>query len=156
MVKVDFKRLPHGMDLSLPLYAHDEDSGMDVCAAVGDPVTLNPGERALIPTGLAFAVRPGFEIQVRPRSGLAVKHGVTVLNAPGTIDASYRGEVKVILINHGSEPFVIERGCRIAQLVLAQVTKAELTLVEELDETGRGNGGFGSTGIRDSELMVRM
>jgi dUTP pyrophosphatase len=140
-------RLPHGADLPLPAYATDGAAAFDLLAAVAEPMTLAPGKRALVPTGLAFAIPPGFEGQVRPRSGLAAKNGVTVLNAPGTIDADYRGEVQVILINHGDLPFTVERGMRIAQFLLAPVTRAVLTPVERLDETVRGAGGFGSTGL---------
>lgn len=121
---------------------------MDLRAAVNDPLTLAPGERALVPTGLRIALPPGFEAQVRPRSGLAVRHGVTMLNTPGTIDADYRGEIRVIAINLGQEPFVIRRGDRIAQLVVAPVTRVEWRLVESLEATARGEGGFGHTGTR--------
>lgn len=134
-------------DLPLPVYHSEMAAGMDVAAAIVDPVLLAPGERALVPTGLAMAIPPGYEVQVRPRSGLAIKHGVTVINAPGTIDADYRGEVKVGLINLGQEPFTIARGDRIAQLVLAPVVRAALTVVAELDTTARNDGGFGHTGI---------
>ena len=140
-------RLPHGADLPLPAYATLGAAAFDLLAAIADPITLAPGKRALVPTGLAFAIPAGFEGQVRPRSGLAAKNGVTVLNAPGTIDADYRGEVQVILINHGDQPFIVERGMRIAQFLLAPVTRAALTPVESLDETARGAGGFGSTGL---------
>ncbi len=146
-VPLPVRRLPHGADLPLPAYATDGAAGFDLLAAVIDPQTLAPGKRALIPTGLAIAIPAGYEGQVRPRSGLAAKHGLTVLNAPGTIDADYRGEVQVILINHGDLPFTVERGMRIAQFLLAPVTRATLTLVEDLDETARGAGGFGSTGL---------
>jgi dUTP pyrophosphatase len=134
--------------LALPAYETADAAGMDLRAAVEDsaPVTLAPGHRAMIPTGLTIALPPGFEAQVRPRSGLAAKHGITCLNSPGTVDADYRGEVKVILINLGQEPFVIKRGERIAQMIIAPVTRAELKVVAELDETRRGAGGFGSTG----------
>jgi len=140
--------LPHFDGLALPAYETADAAGMDLRAAVGEdaPVTLKPGERAMIPTGLTIALPAGHEAQVRPRSGLAVKHGVTCLNTPGTIDADYRGEVKVILINHGQEAFVIKRGERIAQMVIAPVTRGELSVVATLDETQRGAGGFGSTG----------
>jgi dUTP pyrophosphatase len=120
---------------------------MDLCAAVAAPVELAPGERRLIPTGYAVAIPPGFEGQVRPRSGLALKHGVTVLNAPGTVDADYRGELKVLLVNLGEEVFVVRRGDRIAQLVISAVAEADLVAVEALDETARGGGGYGSTGV---------
>jgi dUTP pyrophosphatase len=140
--------LPHFEGLQLPAYETADAAGMDLRAAVpdGEPMTLKPGERAMVPTGLTIALPARHEAQVRPRSGLAAKHGVTCLNSPGTIDADYRGEVKVILINHGQEPFVIKRGERIAQMVIAPVTRAELVQVETLDDTQRGAGGFGSTG----------
>ena len=140
--------LPHFEGLALPAYETADAAGMDLRAAVADdaPVTLKPGERAMVPTGLTIALPQQHEAQVRPRSGLAAKHGITCLNSPGTIDADYRGEVKVILINLGQEPFVIRRGERIAQMVIAPVTRAELVRVETLDETARGAGGFGSTG----------
>jgi dUTP pyrophosphatase len=142
------KRLAHGAGLPLPSRASAGAAGLDLAAAVPEdaPLTLAPGARALVPTGFAFALPDGHEGQVRPRSGLAAKHGVTVLNAPGTIDADYRGEVQVILINHGDEPVVIRRGERVAQLVVAPVTRAEVAEVAGLDETARGAGGFGSTG----------
>ena len=145
---VPITRLPHGQGLPLPAYETAQAAGMDLRAAVPDdePLTLRPGSRFPVPTGLAFALPPGFEGQVRPRSGLAFKHGVTCLNSPGTVDADYRGEVKVILINHGEEDFVIRRGERIAQLVIAPVVQAAWAEVESLDETARGAGGFGSTG----------
>jgi deoxyuridine 5'-triphosphate nucleotidohydrolase len=145
---VPITRLPHAEGLPLPAYETAQAAGMDLRAAVPDdePLTLRPGSRFPVPTGLAFALPPGFEGQVRPRSGLAFKHGVTCLNSPGTVDADYRGEVKVILINHGEEDFVIRRGERIAQLVIAPVVQAVWAEVENLDETVRGAGGFGSTG----------
>jgi dUTP pyrophosphatase len=145
---VPIRRLPHGQDLPLPAYETAQAAGMDLRAAVPPdaPLTLKPGSRAAVPTGLAFALPPGFEGQVRPRSGLALKAGVTCLNTPGTIDADYRGEVKVILINLGEEDFVIRRGERIAQLVIAPVVQAAWAEVESLDDTTRGAGGFGSTG----------
>ncbi|MEW6089878.1 dUTP diphosphatase [Parvibaculum sp.] len=144
------QRLPHARGLALPRYETSGAAGMDLMAALaeGETMLLQPGERALVPTGLAIALPDGFEAQVRPRSGLAAKNGVTVLNAPGTIDCDYRGEVKVILINHGREAFAIERGTRIAQMVVAPVTQARLREVETLDETARGAGGFGSTGTK--------
>jgi dUTP pyrophosphatase len=147
-VVVEIKRLPHAEGLALPTYQSEHAAGLDLVAAVGaeTPLTLAPGERALVPTGLAMALPPGFEGQVRPRSGLALKHGVTVLNSPGTIDADYRGEVSVILINHGAEPFVIRRGERIAQLVVAPVQRARILERVVLEETSRNAGGFGSTG----------
>lgn len=133
-------------DLSLPRYHSDLAAGMDVAAAVTEPVVLEPGEIRLVPTGFAVALPAGFELQVRPRSGLAIKHGVTVVNSPGTIDADYRGEVKVGLINLGSAAYTVQRGDRIAQLVLAPVCRATITVVSELDETARNAGGFGHTG----------
>ncbi len=145
-ISVAIQRLPHGADLALPAPATDRSAGVDLVAAVTDPVVLEPGRRALIPTGIAIQLPGGFEAQVRPRSGLAVKHGVTVLNSPGTIDADYRGEIGVILINHGDEPFTVTRGMRIAQMVIAPVSRAQWREVDALDETGRGDGGFGSTG----------
>ena len=144
---VDVQRLPHGADLPLPSYATTQSAGLDLMAAVQGEVTLAPGARQLIPTGLAIALPAGFEAQVRPRSGLALKHGITVLNSPGTIDADYRGEVQVLLINHGEAPFVIKRGDRIAQMVVAPVTQIAWKPMTQLDETERGSGGYGSTGI---------
>ena len=148
MVEVALKRLEHGEGLRLPSYETADSAGMDLPAAVPDdgPVTLAPGERALIPTGFAMALPSGYEAQVRPRSGLAAKNGVTVLNSPGTIDADYRGEVKVILANLGAEPFTVERGMRVAQMVIAPVVQASWVEVEDLEATHRGEGGFGSTG----------
>jgi len=143
-VPVPIKVLPHGEGLPLPAYATQGAAGMDVVSA--EDVTIAAGARHAVATGLAVAIPHGFEIQVRPRSGLALKHGITVANAPGTIDSDYRGEVKVILINHGAEPFAIARGDRVAQLVLAPVVVASWLPVDELDETARGEGGFGSTG----------
>jgi dUTP pyrophosphatase len=143
-VGVRIRRLPHGEGLALPAYATPGAAGMDVLAA--EDVTLAPGTRHAVATGLAMAIPPGYEIQVRPRSGLALKHGISVPNTPGTIDSDYRGELKVILINHGAEAFAIARGDRVAQLVLAPVTLAAWDEVAELDETARGAGGFGSTG----------
>ena len=145
---VPITRLAHGADLPLPAYETAQAAGMDLRAAVPEdqPLVLRPGSRFAVPTGLAFALPPGFEGQVRPRSGLAFKHGVTCLNTPGTIDADYRGEVKVILINHGEEDFTIRRGERIGQLVIAPVVQAVWAEVASLDETVRGAGGFGSTG----------
>ena len=147
-VEVRIRRLPHAEGLPLPAYETAHAAGMDLRAAVDEaaPLTLAPGERALVPTGLAIALPEGFEAQVRPRSGLAAKHGVTCLNTPGTIDADYRGEVKVILINLGQDAFEIRRGERIAQMLIAPVTRAVWTEVESLDDTERGTGGFGSTG----------
>ena len=138
---------PHAdEDVPLPHYMTTGSAGMDVRAAVSEDVVLGPGDRAAIETGLSFAIPPGYEMQVRPRSGLALKHGVTVLNSPGTIDSDYRGEVKIILINLGPESFAVKRGARIAQLVVAPVVQAYLREAESLDETARGDGGFGSTG----------
>jgi dUTP pyrophosphatase len=146
MIKVDIRRLPHGEGLPLPAYETAGAAGMDLRAA--EEMTLSPGAWALVPTGLSIALPEGYEAQVRPRSGLAVKHGVTVLNAPGTIDCDYRGEVKVPLINHGQQDFVISRGDRIAQMVIAPVTRIAWHEVDVLDETARGVGGFGSSGSR--------
>ena len=143
-VAVEVKRLPHGQGLDLPAYATDGAAGMDVVSA--ETVTIAPGARHAVATGLALAIPAGYEIQVRPRSGLALKHGITVPNTPGTIDSDYRGELKVILINHGDDSFAIARGDRVAQLVLAPVVQARWKEVEELAETERGAGGFGSTG----------
>lgn len=147
-IQVQIVPLPHFRGLDLPAYETAGSAGMDVRAAVpeGEPVTLAPGARAMVPTGLTVAIPEGYEIQVRPRSGLAAKHGLTCLNTPGTIDSDYRGEIKVILINLGAEAFTIQRGERIAQLVLAPVTRLAWSQVETLDETARGTGGFGSTG----------
>ena len=147
-VKVEIRQLPHGEGLALPAYQSAHAAGLDLLAAVpeGSPLILSPGQRALVPTGLTIALPPGHEAQVRPRSGLASKHGVTVLNAPGTVDADYRGEISVLLINHGEAPFTIRRGERIAQMVIAAVVRAELVPAVSLSETGRGSGGFGSTG----------
>ncbi len=144
MIRIELKRLPHGAGLPLPVYATDGAAGMDVVAA--EALTLAPGARAAVATGFAIAIPAGYEVQVRPRSGLALKHGVTCLNTPGTIDSDYRGEVKVILANLGQEPFEIARGDRIAQLVPAVVLRATLDEVATLDDTTRGAGGFGSTG----------
>jgi dUTP pyrophosphatase len=147
-VTVQIKWLDHGRGLEPPAYATADAAGMDIRAAVPAdvPVVLEPGERALIDAGFCMALPAGYEAQVRPRSGLAVKHGVTCLNTPGTIDADYRGEVKVILVNLGQEPFTVNRGERIAQMVIAPVTRAAVHIVNLLDETARGSGGFGSTG----------
>lgn len=146
-VSVSLALLPHADGLNLPKYATELSAGVDLEAAVDAPVTLKPGERQLIPTGLAIALPEGYEAQIRPRSGLAFKNGVTVLNSPGTIDADYRGEVKVILANLGNEAFTVERGMRIAQMVIAQYSRVSFNVVEKLDETARGAGGFGSTGV---------
>jgi dUTP pyrophosphatase len=147
-VKVDICHLPHGEGLALPAYQSAHAAGLDLVAAVPEdaPMTLGPGKYAMVPTGLTIALPPGYEAQVRPRSGLAAKHGITVLNSPGTVDADYRGEICVLLINHGDAPFAIRRGERIAQMVIASVTQVELVAVAELSATERGSGGFGSTG----------
>ena len=147
-VRVEVKLLPHGEGLALPAYQTAHAAGLDLLAAVAHdaPLLLEPGRTALVPTGLTIALPEGFEAQVRPRSGLAAKHGITVLNAPGTVDADYRGEIAVLLINHGSEAFTIARGERIAQMVIAPVSHAEFVPVTTLPETARGSGGFGSTG----------
>jgi dUTP pyrophosphatase len=144
MIDIEVKRLTHGEGLPLPAYATEHAAGLDVVAA--EDLTLEPGERRAVATGFAIAIPNGFEVQVRPRSGLALKHGITCLNTPGTIDSDYRGEVKVILANLGSEPFEVKRGERIAQLVPAPVLRATFREMDELDSTGRGAGGFGSTG----------
>ena len=149
-IRVEIKRLPNGDGLSVPSYQTEHAAGMDLCAAVDADVILTPGGSAIIATGFAIALPPGYEAQVRPRSGLAAKNGVTVLNSPGTIDADYRGEVGVILINHGREPFTVTRGARIAQMVVAPVTKVTFRETAELTDTVRGAGGFGSTGVTKS------
>ncbi len=148
MTALRILRLPHAEGLALPAYETAGSAGMDLRAAVPEdaPITLEPGSRALVPTGLKIALEPGWEAQIRPRSGLALKHGISAPNTPGTIDSDYRGEVGVILINLGQEPFVIRRGERIAQMVIAAVTQATILEVDTLDETERGAGGFGSTG----------
>ena len=148
-VEIRVSRLPHAADLPLPAYQSALAAGLDLVAAVPAqaPVTIAPGARAMIPTGIAIALPRGHEGQIRPRSGLAARHGVTVLNTPGTIDADYRGEVQVILINHGAEPFIVERGMRIAQLVITRVERAQLVEVDTLDSTERAAGGMGSTGM---------
>ena len=148
-IPIQIQRLAHGADLPLPAPATSVSSGADLLAAVTEPVVLAPGKRALIPTGIAIQLPGGFEAQVRPRSGLAAKHGVTLVNAPGTIDADYRGEIGVILINHGHEDFSVTRGMRIAQMIIAPVSRAAWREVEELDASGRGEGGFGSTGTEN-------
>ena len=147
-VRVEIRQLPHGEGLALPSYQSADAAGLDLLAAVPEtaPLILLPGEHALVPTGLSIALPSGYEAQVRPRSGLAARHGVTVLNSPGTIDADYRGEISVILINHGGAPFAVRRGERIAQMVIAPVVRAELVPVVSLSTTNRGSGGFGSTG----------
>jgi dUTP pyrophosphatase len=147
-IRLNIRQLPHGEGLPLPAYQSAHAAGLDLLAAVAEnaPVVLAPGRHAMVPTGLAIALPEGFEAQVRPRSGLAARHGVTVLNSPGTIDADYRGEIQVILINHGAEAFTIRRGERIAQMVIAPVVQAELVTAARLSDTDRGTGGFGSTG----------
>jgi dUTP pyrophosphatase len=144
-VEIRVKRLNNGAGLPLPTYASAGAAGMDICAA--EAVTLKPGKRAAVPTGFAFAIPIGFEVQVRPRSGLALKHGITCLNTPGTIDCDYRGEIKVILANLGDEDVSFERGDRIAQLVVAAAPQAKISEVDAIDDTARGSGGFGSTGV---------
>ncbi len=148
MIDLPVKRLPHAEGLTLPAYATAESAGLDLQAAIAEPIVLQPGQRKLVPTGLAIALPAGFEAQVRPRSGLALKHGITVLNAPGTIDADYRGEIGVVLINHGDQAFTINRGERIAQMVVASYSQVRWQAVEELTDTQRGAGGFGSTGVK--------
>jgi dUTP pyrophosphatase len=145
-VLIAIRRLPHGEGLPLPSYATPGAAGMDLLAAVDSPLSIEPGQRALIPTGLAISLPPGYELQVRPRSGLALRHGIVLPNSPGTIDEDYRGELQIILLNAGELPFTVERGTRIAQAVLAPVVRARWDEVESLDETTRGTGGFGSTG----------
>lgn len=146
MTTIAIQRLAHAADLPLPAYATAGAAGFDLPAA--EALTLPAGEHRLVKTGFAMAIPPGFEAQVRPRSGLAAKHGVTVLNAPGTIDSDYRGEIGVILVNHGRQPFLVERGMRIAQVVVAAVVQAKLIEAESLNSTARGTGGFGSTGLQ--------
>ena len=145
-VKIALTPLEHAVGLNLPTYATEQSAGMDLTAALEEAIEIDSGERMLIPTGLSIALPAGYEAQVRPRSGLALKHGVTVLNTPGTIDADYRGEIGVILINHGTEPFTVERGMRIAQMVIAKHETVAWEVSDALDETQRGSGGFGSTG----------
>lgn len=147
-VSVNIQQLPHAEGLNLPAYATQDSAGVDLEAAIDTPLTLQPGERQLVPTGLAIALPAGYEAQIRPRSGLAYKSGITVLNAPGTIDADYRGEVKVLLANLGQDAFIVERGMRIAQMVVAPYTRVGWNSVESLDTTERGAGGFGSTGTQ--------
>jgi dUTP pyrophosphatase len=146
-MKIAIQRLPHAHDLALPAYATAGSAGLDLLAAVESEITLAPGERKGVPTGIALALPEGYEAQVRPRSGLALRHGVTVLNAPGTIDSDYRGEVAAILINHGDAPFAIPRGMKIAQLVVARHARVEWLETADLETTTRGAGGFGSTGL---------
>lgn len=147
-LSVPIKLLENATGMSLPHYATAQSAGMDLCAAVEEALTLEPGQRTLIPTGISIALPDGFEAQIRPRSGLAIKNGVTVLNSPGTIDADYRGEIKIILANLGTEPFVVERGMRVAQMVIAAYQQAAWVEVEDLEKTERGAGGFGSTGVQ--------
>ncbi|MCB9965503.1 MAG: dUTP diphosphatase [Rhodospirillales bacterium] len=147
-LSVEIQALPHAVGLKLPAYTTNLSAGMDLSAAIEEAVELHPGERMLIPTGIAIALPAGYEAQVRPRSGLALKNGITVLNSPGTIDADYRGEIQVILANLGQEQFTIERGMRIAQMIIARYEKISWNVVEALDDTERGAGGFGSTGTK--------
>ena len=146
-MKVSILRLPHALGLPLPAYATEGSAGIDLVAAQEGEIELRPGKRVVVPSGFSLELPPGFEAQVRPRSGLAVNHGVTVLNTPGTIDSDYRGEVMIILINHGEEPFVITRGMRIAQMIIARHERAELAERSSLSQTARGSGGHGSTGL---------
>lgn len=148
LLTISLVKLPHAEGLDLPAYATEQSAGMDLCAAIAAPVTLKPLERAVIETGLSIALPAGFEAQIRPRSGMAIKSGITVINSPGTIDADYRGEVKVGLVNLSAEPFTIERGMRIAQMVIARHETAQWAVTDTLDDTARGAGGFGSTGVR--------
>ena len=152
-ITAQLMQLPHGKGLPLPSYETAEAAGMDMRAAVPEdaPLTLNPGARELVPTGFAMAIPPGFEAQIRPRSGLALKHGIGLVNAPGTVDSDYRGEIKIILINLGREDFEISRGMRIAQMIIAPVLQVAIEPVESLDDTARGAGGFGSTGVAVKE-----
>lgn len=147
MTDVFFKKLPHAVDLPLPSYESKAAAGMDIRAALEEPLTLAPGKRALVPTGLKMAMPPGYEAQIRPRSGLAWRNGITMLNTPGTIDADYRGEVKVLAVNLGDEPFTIQHGDRIAQMVIAPVQQCRPVQTEDLPDSERGEGGFGSTGV---------
>lgn len=147
-MQVQFKKLAHAINLPLPSYESNSAAGMDIRAALSEPVILQPGERSLIPTGLQMALPHGYEAQIRPRSGLAIRNGITMLNSPGTIDADYRGELKVIVINHSNEAFTVNHGDRIAQMVIAPIVQLTVIETNELDETDRGAGGFGSTGIQ--------
>jgi dUTP pyrophosphatase len=146
-IPVKVTRLEHGRDLPLPQYQSQQAAGMDLCAAVDSPLVIPAGEIRLVPTGLAISLPPGYEAQIRPRSGLALKHGISLVNTPGTIDADYRGEIKIIMINHGKQPVTVNRGDRIAQMVINQVAQAEWVEVRTLDETERSSGGFGHTGV---------
>lgn len=148
MIQVKILQLPHGSDLPLPAYATTHSAGVDLMAAIEGDITLQPLERTLIPTGIAIALPDGYEAQIRPRSGLALKHGISLVNTPGTIDADYRGEIKVLLINLGQETFTLTRGMRIAQMIVAPVSRVDWQQVESLDETARSAGGFGSTGTK--------
>lgn len=148
-VKIALTPLENAFGLKLPTYATEQSAGMDLTAAMEEAIEIGPGERMLIPTGLSIALPEGYEAQIRPRSGLALKHGITVLNAPGTIDADYRGEIGVILINLGQDPFTVERGMRIAQMVIAQHSFVTWEVADQLDQTERGAGGFGSTGTQE-------
>jgi len=148
MVKVELKTLENFKGLDLPAYETDLAAGVDLRAAIDTQINLSPGERTLVATGFAMALPPGYEAQIRPRSGLAYKHGISVVNTPGTIDADYRGEVKILLINHGQETFTINRGDRIAQMIVAPETQADFQLVDSLSDTARGAGGYGSTGVK--------
>jgi len=148
-IQISLKPLDHAVGLALPTYATEQSAGMDLTAAIDEAIEIAPMERMLIPTGLSMAMPAGYEAQVRPRSGLALKHGITVLNTPGTIDADYRGEVGVILINLSQEPFTVERGMRIAQMVITKHENIVWEIVEDLDQTSRGEGGFGSTGTQN-------
>ena len=148
MMKVNLKVLEHGKGLELPHYATEGSAGVDLKAAIDESVIIRPMERRLIPTGLSMAIPENYEAQIRPRSGLAFKHGITVLNTPGTIDSDYRGEVKVLLINFGKDDFIVERGMRIAQLVVEKYEKVQWNVVESLDDTSRAGGGYGSTGVK--------
>jgi dUTP pyrophosphatase len=152
-VIVPLKKLENAEGLALPAYATESSAGMDLIAANSDDITIKPGKRALVKTGLSISLPEGLEAQIRPRSGLAFKNGITVLNSPGTIDADYRGEIGVILVNLGEEEFVVTRGMRIAQMVIARYTRAQFIEVDALDETARGDGGFGSTGVRTLETV---
>ena len=147
-IEIKLKKFSHGEDLPTPFYATEQSAGADLYAAIEENETLKPGQRKLIPTGFAIALPENSEAQIRPRSGLAYKNGITVLNTPGTIDADYRGEIKVLLINFGEEDFTIERGMRIAQMIIAPVTQSVFEVVDDIDSTKRGDGGFGSTGVK--------
>jgi dUTP pyrophosphatase len=146
-IELKLRRLPHGSGLALPAYASAGSAGLDLMAAIDGEAVLQPGQRRLVPCGFCLALPDGYEAQVRPRSGLALKHGITLLNSPGTIDSDYRGEIGVVLVNHGEKPFTLARGMRIAQMVVAPVVRAVLAEAQDLPESGRGAGGFGSTGL---------